>query len=110
MSEHKYTTQYTIENKSLLAEEIPEGVGACNDIIIHSIILPPDGSYSHCMVSQSGETKKDLTGDELFKAWVMMAKTVVDNPTTSPHKASLAAALFETVREAMLQADNKTQH
>ena len=109
MNDHKYTTQYSIENKSLSAEEISEGTGACNDIIIHSIILPDDGSYSHLLVSKSGDTGDDLTGDELFKAWVMMAKTIADNPTTSPSKASLAEALFETVREAMLTKEPECQ-
>lgn len=105
---HTYKTQYTIANKPLTQDELQEGQGACDDIIIHSIILPPDGSYSHYLVSQKGESGKELDGNELFKAWLMMCRTLTDNESVPSAKRQLCQMVWDTFWEAQQESTEKS--
>lgn len=100
-SEKIYRKGYRIEQGVFTKKELIEkNLNGCDQLIIHSIILPEDGSYSHLLVS-CDENGEELTGTELFKAWVLMAKTIADNPTTSQAKRELAQTVFQIVADSM---------
>jgi len=104
MSEHKYKMTYRIDKVELTAGEIPEGWGACDATIIHSIIFPPDGSYSHFLTSLDGRTGEEMDTNEFFKAWTMMAATLAKRDDLSPGKKMLASGVWEAVCNAMKSA------
>jgi hypothetical protein len=79
--------------------DINAGMGACDQVIIHSIIgKAGDGKpRSEAIVSMDGDTGKSVTDEELFESWVMMAKAIVDSSLGENTKA-LASMVFEVMR------------
>jgi len=84
--------------------DVPEGFGACDALILGSIIYPPDGSLSLQMASLDGRTGAELTDLELFKMWSLMAGHLAESTTLSDPKRQVAALLFDMIRAA-LQAE-----
>lgn len=106
--EHKYKMTYQLEQTEVTKDEIPEGFGACDAMIMHSIIFPPDGSYSHYMVTLDGRTGKELETLEEFKAWSMMARTLLGREDLSPGRRELVQLVWDTVVAAMKGAKDGT--
>lgn len=99
----KYHVVYNItpHKEGITADEVPEGLGACTALLIGSIIYREDGSYSTVFYGMDGRTAEDLDADEMWKAWVMLSKTLAENNKLSPNKRMLCRKVFETVREAL---------
>lgn len=102
--EHKYKMTYELKQAEVTATEVPEGYGACDAMIMHSIIFPPDGSYSHFMVSLDGRTGEDMDTAEEFKAWTMMAATLAKRDDLSPGRKELVEYVWNTICNAMKSA------
>ena len=80
------------------------GAGGCHAIIAFSLIYPSDGSYSWLMVTKDGQTDKELSDDEVFKAWMMLTNRLAESKTLSEGKKGFCAEIVETFREAMRQS------
>jgi hypothetical protein len=99
--DHTYKLSYHLEPKDTLSSEREDGEGLCDAMICHSIIFPPDGSYSHYLVSLDGRTGEEMSSNELFKAWTMMAATLSKREDLPPGKKELVTLTWEAVCAAM---------
>jgi hypothetical protein len=103
----KYHLTYTIARhpEGITKEEIPEGYGACDCIIIHSIIGAPENGkqLSMATVSQDGQKEQPLSPEQLFAMWVIFAKELVE--TMPPgNRQQLAEHVFEVVKATKMAA------
>jgi hypothetical protein len=96
--EHRYKVIYRIEPREVSKEEVPEGYGACDAVIVHSLLRPPDGSLSHMVLSLDGRTGKELSADELFEAWIAMSHALAQMTDLSAAKRKVALIPFTIVR------------
>lgn len=72
-------------------------------MLIGSMLHPADGSYSQTYWTFDGRNEgKEMSADDEFKFWIMMAGTLRDKPDLSPGKKAFAADVFETFRLALL--------
>lgn len=60
-----YTTKCVPEG--LTREDIPRETGACDAIVVLSIVLPPTGEYSQLVASLDGRTKEELPTKDLLE-------------------------------------------
>jgi|GEM_PF-3775579 hypothetical protein len=106
MSDHRYRIIYKVEHHP---DGVPEdqirvsGFGACDAILVGSLLYPDDGSYSSMFVSLDGRTGEELDSAEIWKAWTMLAKNLADETTLSPWKRALARNVFDVVRDVILE-------
>lgn len=100
--EHEYKVKWHADYCSMKAEEVKaEGVGACDALILHSIIFPPDGSYSHNFFAMDGRERKPLSDEEVFKAWMMLGMTLERKGQLPEDKHFLVSAINGLIREAI---------
>lgn len=79
MSDYKYKIRYTFKADSgqFTVNDITDE-GLADDLLLVSILTPPDGSYSQAIVSHKGNENRSLTQKEIFKAWLMMGVSLHD--------------------------------
>ena len=86
--------------EGLTREQVPEGHGACDALVIASLIYPSDGSFSSMFVARDGRTKDgELSAHEQFKAWSLWAgklATSLDPGTVRQQMAQLTYEMFLT--------------
>lgn len=101
---HRYRLTYEVKAHpaSIGREDVPEGHGACDAVLLASIIYPPDGSYSVLFVGEDGRTGKELADSEWFKVWAMLARRLSLSETLDEGRKELAAMTFEAFRAAIL--------
>ena len=97
---HKYKLRYKIERKpeGFTVDEAKamskEGYGACDAVLLASIIFPEDGSYSLFFIGEDGRTDTELSDHEWFKVWSMLAKRLGQSKTLDPGRREFANATF----------------
>jgi len=103
---HKYKLLYEVEPdpNGVEKEDIPEGKGASDALVIMSIIFPEDGSYSWNMYSWDGRTDKELDNDELWKAWLMLTKSLSMRTGMRPGKRQICENVFNQVMAILKQS------
>lgn len=106
--EHVYKVRYKMEPGSFTREQIKEGGhGGADALIIGSIIKYENGSTSTMWFSNDGEQEKEMTPDDVFKAWVLLAAQLSETlPETGKgaDRRQLCKQVFETVRTAIKMA------
>jgi hypothetical protein len=118
MSDHKYKLTYRIKGypNGLTKDELgplakssqgEDGFGACDAMLMASIIYPEDGSLSILFVGHDGRTNTELSDDEWFKVWSMLSGRLADSKTLGPGRRALCQSVIETLRETMLAARTK---
>jgi hypothetical protein len=107
MSNHKYKLLYQIDPKpeGVTKEDIPETWGACDALLLASIIYPKDGSLSIYFVGEDGRTGKALDDSEWFKVWSLLTARLADSKTLPRYKKELCSMFFETIKEFLLTPD-----
>ena len=102
----KYHTTYHVDahTEGLTADEVPKDSGACTAVIIGSLLYPPDGSYSAAFFTRDGRTDSELSDDELWKAWMMLAHRLAESGTLSEPKKALCRDVFEIIADAIRDA------
>ena len=85
------------------------GEGLTDACVFISMLFPPDGSYSQALASlEDGRTREPLSGDDLFKAWIMMAGQIQDNPTMGNGKREFVRTVWATHVDAIRMARGLT--
>ena len=98
----KYPVAYNILPGSFTKEELLEKeLGGCDAVIVHSIILPGDGSRSE-VIGSCGSDGKPLSDHELWKSWVSMAWSLHQSETLSGPKKTMCDMVFKTVQAAVM--------
>lgn len=106
MRDHKYRVIYNMihEPDGLEVKDVPAGHGATDALFLASIVRGADGSTSTVTVSMDGDTGADLSPDEVFKLWALMAHQLVDQLPPGGRR-DLCHQTFEAVRSAVLGGD-----
>lgn len=109
MSEHKYRLIYQITPKpeGILKKDLPKDVGACDSVVLISMLDHDDGSYSQVNVTLDGATEKPITPNQLFKVWSLLTKELADDKDLEAGKRAFCNDIFEVIREAALKATPK---
>lgn len=100
-----YPLGYTVKRfdppktKAQLAAIGDDDLGACDALVVMSILYPDDGSYSMLPLSRDGRTGGRLASREIFKAWMMLAKHVAEMTDLDDARRSLAGGAFDVCAE-----------
>lgn len=89
--------------KGILKRAIPQGHGACDRLLICSIIDGKDGGVSYAMLSRDGKTGDKLSPIELFKVWAVLAKALTKKDVPSTIR-QLCGSVHEAVKSAVLHS------
>lgn len=108
MTDQKYALRYTWDTECrkegyTKEDAIEENHGLSDAFLGISIIKPKDGSYSQLLMSIDGETEKELTQKDIFKAWLTMGLQLSDNNTLQGWKKQIVDELTKAVREFFKQ-------
>ena len=99
-SHHLYPEGLTREQIDEMQEKDPD-LGACDALVMFSLLYPEDGSYSWLMIPRDGRTGKDLSDAEVWKCWAMLAHRLSMSETLSPGKKELCREVHEAVKETV---------
>jgi hypothetical protein len=75
--------------------------GLCDSLILISIIKPEDGSYSQLILSHDGKENRELTDEELFKAWLMLAMKINERKKLKGWKKQLIHEVSMAIRKIL---------
>jgi hypothetical protein len=105
---HPYKLIYKMEKKpeGIVKEDIPEGFGATDAMLLCSIIYPPDGSLSIYFIGvdgrKEGEIQENLEDVEWFKVWTLLASRLAASKTLRPDQKNFCQETFESMRVKLL--------
>lgn len=103
----KYHVTYQIDfhPEGLEREQVPEDRGAGDSVFFASVIYEEDGSESFAFMSVDGRAadRAPLESRELFKIWVLLARNLSHADTLSESGKDLCRAVFEHVRDGVLE-------
>lgn len=105
-AEQKYYVTYNIHlhPEGLLKSQIPEGRGACDAILIGSILLPEDGSYSQVTMGEFGKNGRQFTTKDVFKFWAVLASQLSEDPDLDEGRKALCYLVHLTMKKALAGA------
>lgn len=83
-------------------DQIPDGHGACDALVLCSIVYPPDGSFSLRILTVDGRSDEDLPALEQFKVWCLWCSRLMEHPGLQPGKREFLKTVFESWKEAVL--------
>jgi len=113
MNNHTYKLRYKLEPWTGSADEAraqtKEGWGACDAMLVASIIYPEDGSLSVSLASKDGRTGNPLDDIECLKVWTMLARQLGESKTLPEVQRDFCFQVFEAYRLAMLAAREKEE-
>lgn len=74
---------------------------AADAIVILSMLYPEDGSFALLVDSLDGRTGEEITDNELWKVWTMLANRLMRSKTLAEPKRELAEVLHGCVATAL---------
>ncbi len=77
--------------------EVPDDRGACDALVMVSILLPGDGSYQQAITTMNGFTGKDLDPDDLWKVWAVMSQQLAESDGVTESRKMLCRLVHEAV-------------
>lgn len=107
MADHQYKLLYQIERKpeGFSAEEAharsKQGYGACDALLLASIIYPKDGSLSVFFIGHDGRTDAELADHEWFKVWMMLTSRLAQSTTLESGRRAFCTAVFTELVQAI---------
>ncbi len=108
--EHLYYLQYEITPipEGFTKSQVPPGHGACDAILLVSILHTAEGGVSYAFVGADGKEKRDLTPTEMFKIWAVLAHELSEMPDLGEGRKQLASMVHETIKTAIMDARSMT--
>lgn len=107
MADKKYPVEYTVDfpEGGISAEEAKAkfgdgAFGLCDAIMFANVLRPDDGSLSVLFVSRDPLTGGEMTPEEYFKIWTLMANFLV-NKLPEGGRRNLCEAVVDTIRSGM---------
>lgn len=73
MNNRNYKIKYMVQVGDFPAREIPDGFGACDEMLICSIVRFPEGRGSIAWHSTKGQVDSEVSSSVAFNAWVSLA-------------------------------------
>ena len=108
MDERTYKVTYKISfwEKGINAETVRvNDWGACDALLLVSVIHGADGSVSYAFPSSDGDAGKELSDDEKFKIWAVMAHQLSESKTLGNGRRSLCNVIHETIKNVITGDD-----
>lgn len=99
-----YRVTYLVEPCKLSREEVKDGWGAADALVIGSLIFPEEGGVSYQMATIDGRGPGPVGSDDVFKTWVFMAHELSQREDLSENKRELCEHVFRAVQDAILRA------
>ena len=108
-NEHRFHVLYTVKPvpEGMAFGEIPEGAGACDALIVCSIVYPADGTFRLEVRSLDGRGPGPVEDKELFKMWSLLANRLSESTTIGENQRKIAGHVFEIIRTAILEASGR---
>jgi hypothetical protein len=109
--EHLYKVSYKIETNDppitadQARERAEQGWGACDAVLMASILFPEDGSYSVLFASRDGRTDEELSENEMFKVWMMLANRLAQSDDLDSVKRAIAQTTWEIIVQSIFGHD-----
>jgi len=100
----KYKCRYTLipEAGEFDESEIKASQGGCDSFIHLSMLYPSDGSYQQAMYGFDGNNGgKPPSKTDLFKAWILMCKNILDDETAEGTLEDWQIVILEHAWELM---------
>jgi hypothetical protein len=76
---------------------------ACDAVVILSMIYPDDGSFSLLVNSHDGRHRSEVTEQDLFKCWFMLASRLAESLGPG-WRRDIAKKVLDRVREHVVGA------
>jgi hypothetical protein len=102
-----YSILWNIEFQDPPTCNPPEGSGACDSIVVFSILHSDEqtemrtGATSTAFYSQNGRTREELTPSELFQSWAVMAAHLSEQLPEGPEKAFCASVRAAVTKDVV---------
>jgi hypothetical protein len=110
MKKYHVTYHCDFHPDGIEADAVPPGDGAASAVIIVSIAASePDGTTSTIFISRDGRTGEEVSDDEFFKAWALLAHRLSRSPSLGPGKRAFCAVVHEGVRKGLLSARSEAE-
>lgn len=108
MVEHKYRVTYDVtpHPEGLTKDELTPGRGACDGLVLASILGHPGGpgDLSVAFVSLDGFTGLELTPEQQFLIWAMWAHALAEKLSGS--QRDLCQLVHDTIKTARRSGDD----
>lgn len=111
MAEHRYRLSYlfeTLPGDGISVEEAKtrakDGHGACDAMLVASIIYPADGSLSIMFAGKDGRTGEELDESEWFKVWMLLTERLSRSRTLTDAKRQICGLIWEIVAKSVMGA------
>lgn len=103
-----YHLLYTIKAipEGLATEDVPRETGACDDIVVLSIVLPPTGEYSQVYQAVKGSTKTAMPVKDVFKAWIMLAGQLMGQTDLDPGRQVFVEMVWNMWMKVLEESKN----
>jgi hypothetical protein len=115
MTEHRYRVTFAVNHhpqgltKEELLARLPVGTdgtdgGACDSIVLATIVHGQDGGLSTQIWSLDGATGESVRDAEIFfTVWCSLAKHLGNSKTLGPSSKALCDEVFKRIKRAILE-------
>ena len=105
MTNKPYKVRYRVETGEFSKEDAGPEDGLTHALLLVSCLFPPDGSYSQLLLSLDGRTNDDMTTHDIFKAWILLAPTLLRREDElTPLQKQILTDAFEVWRQHILNS------
>lgn len=99
----KYALRYTFlldaRSEGYTKEDIEnDDQGLCDAFLAVSVLRSENGIYSQAIFGYDGDTKSDLSDNDVFKVWVMMGAMLYDNNLLKGWKKKLVSIVATFIK------------
>lgn len=88
---------------------IPQEEGLTDKLVLISCINHPDGSYSQTWVGYDGETKESRSSNDVFKAWILMAESLLRKDDLPEGRRAFLKQVWEVFTEITFNKPRKDE-
>jgi len=112
--EHRYKLSYKIAaleahpeglSREEALERAKDGWGACDAILVASIIYPSDGSFSVLFVGKDGRTNTKLSDPETLKVWSMLTLMLAESQALGTRWSDVISKTAKMIHETIAAAE-----
>ena len=102
----KYRLTYKLDPHpdGIAKEDLPHDTGACDQVILHSILSPEDDGLSVMTATLNGITGQPLSANDQFHIWAIWAHGILQQEGLSDGNRHLCTIVHEAVKGAVLSA------
>lgn len=101
MKKYSITYNFKHHENGIAKDELTKDDGACDGLVIGSILYPEDGSYDQQVYGLNGKEARAMTDKELFKFWAVLAASLSQSKTLDAGRKGLCERVHEIICEGI---------